>query len=137
MNRSSNNKVGILAGTFDPVHAGHITFAEQAIKQLALDKVVFLPERQPRGKKIVTELNDRSKMLELAVEGYENFEIYDTNELHFTLVKTLPKLRSKYPNSEFVFLVGSDVGHHLAEWSDIYQHADKVTFLVSVRSGHD
>lgn len=130
------NKIGILAGTFDPVHAGHIAFAKKATGQFELNKVVFLPERRPRRKAGVTKMNDRLKMLELAIDHHENFEIYDTREPYFTLVKSLPKLQSKYPNSEFVFLVGSDVGHHLHEWENINQYARRFSFLVAVRSGH-
>ena len=76
-------------------------------------------------------------MLKLAIIGEPIFEIYDTNEPYFTLVKSLPKLQSKYPKSDLVFLVGSDVGHHLTEWSDIDRYAQKASFLVAVRSGHD
>lgn len=130
-------KIGILAGTFDPVHAGHIAFAEQALGQFNLDKVVFLPERQPRNKNVATKIRDRVKLLKLAISDNQNFEIYDTGEPHFTLVKSLSKLQSKYPNSEFVFLVGSDVGHHIHEWKDISQFTRKISFVVAVRSGHD
>lgn len=127
-------KIGILAGTFDPVHVGHLAFAKQALDKFSLDKVVFLPERQPRRKKVVTKFSNRLKMLELTITGNSGLEIYDTQEPHFTLAKSLPKLRSKYPDSELVFLVGSDVAENLHRWQGIDKYAEQLEFLVAKRS---
>ncbi len=70
-------KVGILAGTFDPIHIGHIAFALRAIEKAQLDKVILLPEREPRRKRNVTDFNHRLSMLKLSVKSFELLEVLE------------------------------------------------------------
>ncbi len=126
-------KIGLLAGTFDPVHVGHIKFARIATEIFSLAKIVFLPEREPRGKKNVTKFDDRIKMLQLAVEGYEGFEVFDSGEGRLTLKDTLPKLKKNYPNSEFLIMLGSDAARRLPAWEGIEDLIPDVLFLVAIR----
>ena len=66
-------RIGIFAGTFDPVHKGHISFALQAIEAAGLDEVVFLPEPRPRHKQSVTDQSHRIAMINLAIKAYPKF----------------------------------------------------------------
>jgi nicotinate (nicotinamide) nucleotide adenylyltransferase len=109
-------KIGILAGTFDPVHKGHIAFALQAAKVAGLERVYLLPERTPRIKKNVTEFAHRSAMLRLAVRDHEELEVLELPEPKFTISVTLPKLRAEFAPAQVVFLLGSDVAANLGNW---------------------
>ena len=69
------NRVGILSGSFDPVHKGHIAFAIDAMKQAKLDEVYFLPEVKPRRKPGVSHVSHRIAMLQIATRPYEKIKI--------------------------------------------------------------
>ena len=109
-------KIGILAGTFDPVHKGHIAFAIEAARTCDLDKVYLLPERSPRIKKDVTDFDDRLAMLKLAVKDHEELDVLELHEDQFTVSGTLPRLRTQFAPAQVVFLLGSDVAANLGNW---------------------
>ena len=81
------SKVGIFSGTFDPVHAGHIAFALEAMESAGLDKVYFLPESMPRRKSGVTHYAHRLAMLELALKPYNKLSILELPDKQFSVVK--------------------------------------------------
>jgi nicotinate-nucleotide adenylyltransferase len=128
-------KIGILAGTFDPVHAGHLAFVEVAIKRLQIEKVLLMPERQPRGKLDVTPFTHRLAMLRLAAKGKKDCRVYDTEEKFFTLLKTMPIIENKFKAATYVIIVGSDVARTLADWPGIDKLPPSVSFLVGLRAG--
>ncbi len=115
-------KVGILGGTFDPVHLGHLIIAEEAAEQLALDRVMFVPAGNPRFKEAsyVSPACTRLKMLRLALEGDPLFCI-DTLELErdgptYT-VDTLEELTSRLSSGvELYFIIGLDALTELDRW---------------------
>lgn len=109
-------RIGIYAGTFDPVHTGHITFALQSLKAAGLDKIYFLPERQPREKKNAEHFGHRAAMLARAVEPHPQFEVLELVDVNFSVARTLPFLRKRFPGSKLVFLFGSDVVPGMAAW---------------------
>lgn len=113
----NDNRIGVYAGTFDPVHAGHITFALQALTAANLDKVYFLPERRPRGKRQVEHFGHRVAMLLKATKPHPQFEVLELVDVSFSMQTTLPKLRRQFPGSELVFMFGSDVLPGLADWA--------------------
>ncbi len=113
----AKQRIGIYAGTFDPVHTGHITFALQAARWGKLDKLYFLPERRPRHKKGVEHFGHRAAMLERAITPHPAFAILDDMEdVNFSVERTLPRLRRRFPNDQLVFLFGSDVARQLSSW---------------------
>lgn len=128
-------KLGILAGTFDPVHAGHLVFAKAAISQFNLDKVLLMPERRPRHKTDVIDFADRLAMLELAAEGESRLEVFTTDEANFSLDATLDAVMKKYPNQDIVILLGSDVAKKLSRWNGLENLDDSVSFIVAQRQG--
>ena len=109
-------RIGIYAGTFDPVHAGHVTFALQAITAAHLDKVYFLPERRPRDKQHVEHFGHRVAMLNRAAAPHPQFDVLELVDVSFSVERTLPQLRKQFPDAQLVFLFGSDVIPSLADW---------------------
>src|SRR3989344_222151 len=109
-------RIGILAGTFDPVHNGHIEFAKVSSQKFALDQVYFLPELKPRGKKTTAALNHRTEMLKRALESENNLELLQLDDERFSIDKTYQKLKEKFPTEKLVFLFGSDVAGNIPAW---------------------
>lgn len=126
-------RIGVYAGTFDPVHAGHIIFALQAIEHAKLDKLYFLPERKPRGKEGVEHFGHRVAMLKKAIKPHPKFGVLELDDVSFTVKRTLPVLHKKFPDSELVFLFGSDSIKELPKWP----HSEtllKNELVISVRA---
>lgn len=109
-------RVGIFAGTFDPVHTGHITFAKQALKAARLDAVYFLVERKPRGDKMPEHFAHRVAMIRQALKPHAQLDVIELPERHFSVKRTLPRIRQLFPYAEFTFLMGSDVIEGLIHW---------------------
>lgn len=131
-------RVGLLSGTFDPVHAGHIALALEAIQAAGLDKVYLLPEAQPRGKAGVTHYAHRVAMLKLALKPYQKLGVLEVADKQFTVSKTLPKIRKQLGDASLVaFIVGSDTLESL--YSGAWPAADsllgQVTLVCGVRTG--
>lgn len=123
-------RLGIIGGTFDPIHIGHLVMASYAIDALNLDKVWFMPAQTPPHKHHeITPLEHRAEMCRLAVNLDSRFEFSDldmrgespsyTSELMQTLSESLP-------DTELVFLVGADSLTTFATWHEpetILKHA--------------
>jgi nicotinate-nucleotide adenylyltransferase len=112
------SRIGIYAGTFDPIHMGHIAFAEFAMTKARLDEVVFMPERSPRHKHGTTSYDHRLTMVEQATLGIPGMRALAVTEKRFTVDHTLPELQAMFPGATFVFLLGSDVFEYLPSWQD-------------------
>jgi nicotinate-nucleotide adenylyltransferase len=124
-----NSRIGIYAGTFDPVHIGHITFALQAVERAGLDRLYFLPERRPRHKQTVEHFGHRVAMLRQAIRPYPKFDILELADVSFSVVQTLPKLRTLFHKDQLVFLFGSDAVTNLPTWRGaevLLEHAELV-----------
>lgn len=127
-------RIGIFSGTFDPVHMGHIAFCKAAMERAELDKVVLLPEAEPRDKAGVTPLASRQAMLQLATSGLPNFEVLVLSSRQFTVPKTLPELRRHFLEDELVLLVGSDVARTFAyRWPGLAQLLKQVELVIGLR----
>ena len=109
-------RIGIYAGTFDPVHAGHITFALQALEAARLDKIYFLPERRPRNKQHVEHFGHRVAMLKRATDLYPQFDVLEMVDVSFSVERTIPRLRQQFIGDELIFLFGSDIVPGLQAW---------------------
>jgi nicotinate-nucleotide adenylyltransferase len=106
-------KIGIYGGTFDPPHKGHIAIAEQAIKQLGLDCVYFIPAYIPPHKQqhSSTMAQHRLSMIKLAVRGKKGLKV-STIELmrrgiSYT-IDTLKEFKKRFPEAELVLIIGAD-----------------------------
>lgn len=126
-------RVGIFAGTFDPVHAGHIGFALQALRAGRLDMVYFVPERRPRRKSSVTHYAHRLAMLKQALKPYPRLRILELPDRQFTVHNSLPRLRQQLPNANLALLIGSDVAMSLKDWPHIEQLLDSCELVIAAR----
>jgi nicotinate-nucleotide adenylyltransferase len=113
-------RVGILGGTFDPPHIGHLVLAEYATTALDLECVLFVPAADPPHKnQLRYGIDHRLPMLELAVAGNQQFVIsrvdVDRPGPHYT-VDMVRILQAQQPETEFYFLMGGDSLHHLPQW---------------------
>jgi len=132
-----HRRIGIYAGTFDPIHAGHLAFALQAIKAAELDEVHFLPERKPRDKQGVEHFGHRVAMLNRAVRPHPQFGVIELVDVSFTVQRTLTTLQKQFPKDQLVFLMGSDVAAALPTWP----HTDKLLksceLVIGIRNTHE
>lgn len=134
--RSQSKRVGIFAGTFNPVHGGHIALASQAGDAAALDVVYFLPERCPRGKQDVASFAHRVVMLKQALRAFPNLEVLELADATFTTERTLPKLQREFADAQLVLLVGSDIVPSLARWPKVEALLRACELVIGLR-GHD
>jgi nicotinate (nicotinamide) nucleotide adenylyltransferase len=127
-------RIGIFSGTFDPVHQGHVAFCQAAIEHAKLDKVVLLPEAEPRDKTGVTPLAKRHTMLELALETLPKLEVLSLPSRQFSVEDTLPKLRKHFPKEALALLVGSDVARTFTfRWPGLRQLLEEMEVIVGLR----
>lgn len=129
-------KIGIYSGSFDPVHDGHISFAKEAAKACGLETVIFMPERFPRGKPNVSPISERVTELEIAL-AKTPFEVLDVQVDQFTVDETLTELQLIYPNTDFTFLIGSDVVLNLPNWKNLSALVKQYAFAVGMRDGNE
>jgi len=133
-------KIGIFGGTFDPIHHGHLILARDAIEQLELDELLFIPAAISPHKldRTPTPANARVEMLRAAIEGEPQFCL-DTLELErpapsFT-VDTVEALRIREPDAQFVYLIGEDNVARLSTWHRFAELSKMVQFAVLDRTG--
>lgn len=134
-------KIGILGGTFNPVHIGHLILAEEAREKLGLDKVIFIPTALPPHKDNVNiaPAVDRLKMLKLATKSNKYFAVSDVEikrKGRSYTIDTLKELKKKYKNDELYFIIGSDLLKYLNEWKDLSQILKMVEFIAATRPGY-
>lgn len=127
-------RIGIYSGTFDPVHAGHVSFAVQALEAGKLDAVYFLPERRPRDKTGSEHFGHRTAMLVRATRPHRRLHVLELEDVSFSVATTLPRLRKRFPKAQLVLLVGSDVAQYLPTWPNADQLLQQVELLVGVRA---
>lgn len=127
-------KIGLLGGTFDPPHFGHLLIANEVLANLQLDELWFLPNQEPPHKKKPHQIShlDRLNMLKLATKGHPRFKI-ETIELNrpgpsFTY-DTMVQLNSIYPSYDFNFIIGADMIEYLPKWHRIEELINMVTFV--------
>lgn len=127
-----SKKIGLLGGTFDPIHNGHLHIAEQVLNQLQLDEIWFIPNNQsPQREKPQFSTQDRYNMCELAIKNLKNFKLKDieiNNQQNYT-IDTLKKLQAQYPEHIFNLILGMDAYLNFESWRDwqeILKHANLV-----------
>lgn len=112
--------IGILGGTFDPIHMGHLMIAEYIRDDFAFDKIIFVPAGNPPLKNyIITSKKDRLNMVKLAIEDNPYFLCCDLemkNHGKSYTVDTVEKIKEKYPSEEIFFILGQDAAIDLNLW---------------------
>lgn len=130
-------RIGIYAGTFDPVHDGHVAFSLAAIEALQLDAVIFLPEQSPRAKTDVSRFKHRFHMLQLVTADYGKLQVLEAPMPQFTVDSTLPWLRHTFKNDELTLLIGSDTVPDVARWPHVNTLLLAMPLAIGVRAGDD
>ncbi|MDZ4655310.1 MAG: nicotinate-nucleotide adenylyltransferase [Coriobacteriia bacterium] len=136
-------RLGIMGGTFDPIHYGHLVAAEEALVQFNLDRVVFMPTGVPVRKthRSVTAAEHRYLMTVVATASNPDFEVsrmeVDRPGLTYT-VDTVLALRAEYGHSaELYFITGADAIWEILTWKDSERLTDVCTFIAATRPGYD
>lgn len=137
----TGRRIGILGGTFDPVHIGHLKIAAAVQRRFALDSVVFIPAANPPHKAAIAiaPVKDRIAMLQCAIRGQEGFYL-STMEAERVgpsySVDTLSRLRAALAgDTELFFIVGIDAFEEIATWKE-YRHLPDFAHLVVVNRPH-
>ena len=133
----AKERIGIMGGTFDPIHQGHIHMAQCALAQLRLDRVLMLPSGNPPHKPDITPAEDRYRMVYAACAGLPGLEPcreeIDRAGVIYT-VDTLSILHEKYPKAELFYIIGADTLMELHKWRQFETVLTLCTFLVCPRS---
>ena len=131
---------GLMGGTFDPIHLGHLDIARAALEELKLDRVVFLPDGDPPHKLPRAAGAQRLRMAELACEDIPGFEVSDM-ELRRAgttyTVDTLRAIKADCPDEELVYLIGSDTLFWFPTWKTAREVARLCQIAVVMRPGDD
>jgi nicotinate-nucleotide adenylyltransferase len=114
-------KIGLMGGTFNPIHIAHLILAENAYREFDLDEVIFLPNHIPPHKRFahIAPDEDRLAMVRLATAGIPYFSVSDmemTREGYSYSSDTLLELRSKNPDCEYYFIMGGDSIEQFETW---------------------
>lgn len=140
--REFSKKVGILGGSFDPIHMGHLNIAKSACEEFVLDEVWFIPAGHSPNKDEtkMTAAVHRAKMTELAIKPYPNFRLskieMESTGTTYTYL-TLTKLVELYPDTKFYFIMGADSLDYMEKWKHPEIIAQKAIILAAVRDDMD
>ena len=134
-------RIGLMGGSFNPIHIGHVNMARAALAGGYVDRVLFLPSGNPPHKKAgLEDKEDRYAMTCLAVEGEAHMEVsreeIDREGVIYT-VDTLSRLKEQMPQAEFFYLIGADTVHQLHTWRRVDDLIQLCGFLVMMRPGED
>ncbi len=132
-------RTGIQGGTFDPIHFGHLSSAEDVSFQLELDRVIFVPSGTPPHKSspLMASSVDRLDMVEMAIEGHPLFRSdsveLDREGLSFTVDTLRILANTSCKGDEIFFIIGEDAFLNLHTWKDPLEVLEKVNFAVTIR----
>ncbi len=133
-------KIGVLGGSFDPVHIGHLAIAEEAREVFGLDRVAFVPAARPPHKGAVTAApaSRRLRMVELAIAGNPWFLVSDIEMRRdgpsYT-IDTLEEIQKMYPDMSVYFVVGADSLAELHSWHRAAELVNRFDFIIVGRPG--
>lgn len=135
------NKIGIMGGTFDPIHLGHLIVAEEIRIKFDLNKVIFIPTGSPPHKNgTYSNANDRYIMTLLATNDNPYFEVNDieiNRKGKSYSYDTLLELHKIYSNTEFYFITGLDAIIELETWKNVNEVVKLCRFIAVTRPGYD
>ncbi|MCH5268729.1 MAG: nicotinate-nucleotide adenylyltransferase [Lachnospiraceae bacterium] len=133
-------RIGIMGGTFDPIHSGHLAMAEAALEQVELDKVLFMPSKTPPHKRHsdVTGERERAEMVQCAISYNPRFEFSDFELKRYGLTytaDTLALLQQQKPDCVWYFIMGGDSFFHVEKWYHPEEILRLSTILAVSRDG--
>ncbi len=133
-------RIGILGGTFDPIHIGHLIAASEVHRALNLDRVLFIPAGQPwqKSEQLVSPASDRLAMVSLAIADDDRFDVSDMEIARpgdTYAIDTVHSLQKVSPDDEFFWIVGDDVLARIPTWHRWEEFVDSVTVVAVNRVG--
>ncbi len=132
-------RVGVMGGTFDPIHNGHLVAASEVAQHFDLDEVVFVPTGHPYQKTEVTSSEHRYLMTVVATAANPTFTVsrvdIDRDGPTYT-IDTLSELRSQRPDAELFFISGADAVAQILDWKDASELFALAHFVAVTRPGH-
>lgn len=132
-------KVGIMGGTFDPIHIGHLILGESAYQQFSLDKILFMPSGNPPHKKHRdggASNEERVEMVRRAIASNEHFELslVEMHEQGYIYTKeTLKRLKEENPDTDYYFILGADSLFNFETWKEPQEICRLCTIVAAVR----
>ncbi len=142
MSECKPERIGVFGGSFDPVHMGHLTIAQDAVEQLELSRLIFVPAAVPPHKqeKTLVEGRHRLEMLQLATESNLSFEVSDMElqrgGISYTF-DTMRQIQFEHPGAELFFIIGLDSLVELHLWRNIEPLLEMCTVVPFARGGED
>jgi nicotinate-nucleotide adenylyltransferase len=133
-------RIGLMGGTFNPIHLAHLRIAEEARELCVLDRVLFIPVADPPHKPLAGEVSfaQRCEMVRLAIAGNPAFELSDIEGRRggkSYSIDTITAFRSEYPDAEFYFIIGSDSFLELGLWRRYTDIVRSCNLIVVERPG--
>jgi nicotinate-nucleotide adenylyltransferase len=136
---SQRRRVGVMGGTFDPIHNGHLVAASEAAAAFSLDEVIFVPTGQPGHKKTVTAGEHRYLMTVIATAANPRFSVsrvdIDREGATYT-IDTLRDISTMHPDADLFFISGADAIAQILAWKDIEKIWPLAHFVAVSRPGH-
>ena len=133
-------RIGIMGGTFDPIHIGHLILAEKAYEELALDEVWFMPSGNPphkQNREGRASDQQRVEMVRKSIADNPHFRL-STEEMHpdgYTYTyETLERLHKKYPDQTFYFIIGADSLFNFDTWMEPERICQEAVLVVATRA---
>ena len=136
---TDKRRIGVMGGTFDPIHNGHLVAASEVASAFDLDEVIFVPTGSPYLKDNVTPAEHRYVMTVIATASNPRFKVsridIDREGPTYT-VDTLADMQKLYPDAELVFISGADAIAQISAWKNADQLWDLAHFVAVSRPGH-
>lgn len=136
---TNRRRLGVMGGTFDPIHNGHLVAASEVASALGLDEVIFVPTGQPAQKTVVTASEHRYLMAVIATAANPRFTVsrvdIDRGGITYT-VDTLTDLKRQYPDCDLFFISGADAIAQILAWKEISKVWSLAQFVAVTRPGH-
>lgn len=135
----NRNRIGIMGGTFDPIHIGHLILGEKAYEQLSLNKVLFMPSGNPPHKKNRpgrASDDQRVEMVRRAISNNPHFELSlaEMNEEGYTYTyRTLEQLTNENPDTDYYFIIGADSLFDFESWKNPQRICRASSIVVATR----
>jgi len=129
-----NLRIGLFGGSFDPIHAGHLSIAKKAIEQFQLNRVLFIPAAQSplKTNSPAASDEDRLEMIRLAIGDNPSFEV-STAEIErggvSYSIETAQRVAYQNPGAKLFWIIGGDQAKQLDRWRNIEELAQKVEFI--------
>lgn len=136
----NKKRVGIMGGTFNPIHYGHLRLAQEAQEQVLLDKILFMPSGRSYMKKNVLDTQKRVEMTALAIRQYPKFELslIEAQKMGNTYTcDTLQYLTRKNSDTQYYFIIGADSLFQIEQWKSPEQIFQFAILICAIRDDYD